>query len=320
MRLSRIAVFFLILNLAACEKIAILFTPKKQPIQSTSSLALKAENYFWNTLHQGQYKNIPQADYLLMAAYLNNPNDPKLAAHIGFLHIWKITERQQESQGPLITNQAVLGRNYFADALALEPGNAIYEGFFGVSQLIAGKIFHNKREEVRGYFTLKRAIAKWPEFNYFTAGYSMSGLPAQSSYFQEGLEWQWLTLDRCAGEKINRNNPNYRPFMHRETTKGKQRVCWNSWIAPYNFEGFFMNMGDMLVKSGDWKTGILIYQNAKLAKNYLSWPYRDMLEKRILHAKENVDYFNQKTASAEKAIMLNSGHGCMACHQQSNSV
>jgi len=39
--------------------------------------------------------------------------------------------------------------------------------------------------------------------------------------------------------------------MSKKTKEGKKRVCWNSWIAPHNFEGFFLNMGDMLVKSGD---------------------------------------------------------------------
>ncbi len=129
-----------------------------------------------------------------------------------------------------------------------------------------------------------------------------------------------LTLDLCAGEKINRKNPDYHTFMTKETTQGKARACWNSWAAPYNFEGFFMNMGDMLVKSGDWQRGILIYQNAKLAKNYSTWPYHDMLEKRIIHAQENVSYFQKNTSDPDRTIMFNSGHGCMACHQQGQNA
>ena len=40
--------------------------------------------------------------------------------------------------------------------------------------------------------------------------------------------------------------------MTLETKEGARRACWNSRIAPHNLEGFFLNMGDMLVKSGDW--------------------------------------------------------------------
>lgn len=317
MKGTRIVFFaFIILNLTACERVALFTTPHKQAIKSSGALAAKAQNYFWNTLHQGRYQDISKADYLLMAAYLQNPNDPKLAAHLGFVHIWKITERQRlQEESPTITNDIILSKKYYSDALELDPQNAIYHGFFGDTQLIEGQIFHDKREEVQGYFSLKRAISEWPQFNYFTAGYPMSTLDPQSDHFKEGLQWQWYTLDLCAGHKIDRKNPNYGAYMHTEQHFGKQRACWNSWAAPHNFEGFFMNMGDMLVKSGDWQTGIKIYQTATLVKSYSSWPYRPMLEKRIRNAKENVRYFQQKNKDPDKTILFNSGYGCVACHQ-----
>jgi hypothetical protein len=62
---------------------------------------------------------------------------------------------------------------------------------------------------------------------------------------------QWHTLDKCIEGKIDRANPDYSPYMAKETTEGKKRACWNSWITPHNLEGFFVNMGDMLVKSGN---------------------------------------------------------------------
>jgi len=63
-------------------------------------------------------------------------------------------------------------------------------------------------------------------------------------------------------------------------TAPKKRVCWNSWIAPHNFEGFFLNLGDMLVKAGDWQTAQKIYANAKLPKEYATWKYQAVLEER----------------------------------------
>lgn len=316
MRLFYVVLVFVIFNLVSCEKIALINTPKKKPQSSKSQLAAQAEHYFWQTLHQGRYQDIPKADFLLMAAYLENPNDPKLAAHLGFIHIWKITERAKvKDKSPLTPNQIILSKKYFADALQLDPQNPIYQGFYGDTQLIEGKIFKDPQEEVKGYFTLKDAIHSWPEFNYFTAGYPMSSLAADSKHFKEGLEWQWLTLDLCSSNKIDRKNPDYSPYLSRETTVGKQRVCWNSIIAPHNFEGFFMNMGDMLVKSGDSDTGVKIYKNAKLAKDYRSWPYKEMLEKRILNAKANEINFQHDSTEPDKTIMFSSGYGCVVCHQ-----
>jgi len=295
---------------------AVMMTPKNQPKVSKSRQTNKAQAYFWKTLHEGRYQDIGAADYLLMAAYLQNPNDPQLASHIGFLHIWKITERQRLSDNdPSITNEIILARKYFKTAHTLEPSNPIYQGFLGDSLLSEGTIFHDQRQVVKGYFTLKDAIAKWPEFNYFTAGYPMSTLPIDSPYFKEALAWQWKTLDLCAGKTINRKHPDFSGAMARESHHGKQRACWNSWVAPYNFEGFFMNMGDMLVKSGDWQTAIVIYNNAKLAKNYATWPYREKLEQRIQKAQANVAHYRRKQTAPEHAVMFNSGYGCMACHQ-----
>ncbi|MBS0357657.1 MAG: hypothetical protein JSS53_00080, partial [Proteobacteria bacterium] len=220
-------------------------------------------------------------------------------------------------------NHSVLARRFFKDATILAPDDARFLGFYGDSTLVEGKILNDKREQVRGYFILQRAIIAWPEFNYFTAGYPMSILPANSKNFKEGLEWQWKTLDVCIGEKIDRKNPDYSPYMKLETTVGSKRACWNSWIAPYNFEGFFLNMGDMLVKSGDWQTAIKIYRNAQLASNYKTWPYRSALEDRIQHAEEYVKRFNEERPLTDKpeepTMMFNSHFSCMGCHQQAKS-
>lgn len=307
-----------LLTLTSCEQAALLTTPHKKPVISHSKLASAAESNFWETLHQGNYNGLPQTTKLLTAAYLENPNDPKLAAHLGFVHIWKLTERHRESEvPPTITNEIILSKKFFHDAVELQPQDARFQGFLGDAMLASGKIYHDEREMVRGYFQLKRSIHMWPEFNYFTAGYLMSDLEYTSPHFKEGLEWQWKTLDVCSGTTIDRRNPQFRRFMPLETQTGPKRACWNSWIAPHNFEGFFMNMGDMLVKSGDWRTAITIYQQAKASKDYQHWPYRGMLERRIANAQQNVAAFQNNTGTtADTRIMFRSGVGCVACHQQ----
>lgn len=316
MLLRNLCLLLFLLNLTACENLALLMTPAKKPIPSHTRLSQQAEQTFWDTLHKGQYEKIPYSQKLLMAAYLENPNDPQLAAHLGFLHIWRITERARlKSNEPDIVNEIILSKKYFGDAMELNPRDARIQGFLGDTMLVEGTIFHDQKEEVRGYFQLKRAIKMWPEFNYFTAGYPMSNLSPQSEHFQEGLAWQWKTMDLCAETKIDPNHPDFSPYMQKETQQGPKRACWNSWIAPHNFEGFFLNMGDMLVKNGDWQTAIKIYNNAKLSKQFTSWPYKNLLNERIQQAKENVSQF-QMTNHARNKILFNSGYGCVVCHQK----
>jgi len=107
--------------------------------------------------------------------------------------------------------------------------------------------------------------------------------------------------------------------MHLATTEGKKLACWNTWIAPHNFEGFFLNMGDMLVKAGDWQMGRKLYENARLSPTYAQWPYREVLEQRIREAPGNGAVFNavgEAKVPADQQIMIKSTFACMACHQQ----
>lgn len=313
-----IFLFILISALTGCENIAIWTTPPKKPKTSHSKLAKTSEQLFWQTLHAGDYDGIDKTLALMTAAYLQNPNDPVLASHLGFLHIWKITERARENTIPAtIVNEIILSKRYFAEAILLDPNDPRIQGFYGDTQLIEGQLLQNSREVVRGFFTLRRAIKRWPEFNYFTAGYPMSVLPPTDKNFKLGLDYQWQTLTLCAGVKISAQNPDYSPYLHLTTTRGPKRACWNSWIAPHNFEGFFLNMGDMLVKAHDWQTAIKIYENAKLSPDFNQWPYKKFLEERIKNAQNNVYYFNQKNIrDKDHVILFNSGYGCAACHQK----
>jgi len=73
-----------------CSQSAVLFTPEKLPSTIRSPAAEQADAVFWNTLHDGQYNRIESALNALTAAYLNDPSDATTAAHIGWLHIWRL--------------------------------------------------------------------------------------------------------------------------------------------------------------------------------------------------------------------------------------
>jgi hypothetical protein len=104
--------------------------------------------------------------------------------------------------------------------------------------------------------------------------------------------------------------------MGLETTEGKKRARWNSWIAPHNLEGFFLNMGDMLVKAVDWQTAQKVYANAKLPKAYATWKFQSVLEDRINQAEANVAQFNAQSGESPARITIESEFACTACHQE----
>jgi hypothetical protein len=305
-----------------CGYVAEHTAPKKQATTQRTAAAVQADEVFWKVFHGGVYDEIPQALQTLTGAYLQDPSDAVTAAHVGWLHMWRFVESSRlEHVGPTITDEALLARQYFQQAIALNPAEARYLGFLAAATLAAGSINRDERETRRGYYELLDSIDAWPEFNLFTAGYVMSRQPADSARFRQGLEWEWRNADVCAEAKLNRSHPDYAAFMSHATTTGKKRACWNSWIAPHNLEGFFLNMGDMLVASGDWRTAQVIYANARLSPTYGEWKYRDVLEQRIANAQSNVAAFraplNGATPDRTKPrLMIGEDFACMACHRQ----
>ena len=297
--------------LTGCSYIAIASAPEKKPVSVRSGEAIAADLQFWDVFHGARYDDIPATLELLTGAYLKNPTDSVTASHVAWLHIWRLSERDRLDKVPAtITDDAVLSRKYFQEAVTLNPEDARLLGFLAATTVGEGAIHKDEKLVRKGYYLLRDSIDAWPEFNLFTAGYTMSRQPVDSPQFREALDWQWKNVDLCAGEKISRTQPDYSRYMAMNTTVGPKRVCWNSQIAPHNFEGFFLNMGDMLVKSGDWQTAQKIYSIAKLSPDYGNWKYAPLLDEQIKNAQSNVTSF-----ASNKGIMINTKHSCMACHQ-----
>ncbi|MGO8993462.1 MAG: hypothetical protein ACLQVI_09035 [Polyangiaceae bacterium] len=301
---------------ALWPRIAVASAPSKKVAASRDPATNVADDLFWQTFHGGHYDAIQPAIEAMTEVYVRTPRDAVTAARIGWLHTWRVAERARNPSAPAtITDDVVLAKKYFREASMLVPSDARYLGFLATQVLAEAHIDQDERETREGYFMLLDAVKAWPEFNLFTAGYVVSDAPVESAQFKAGLEQQWRNLDVCVDEPFSRTAPDYARYMALDTKVGPKRACWNSWIAPHNIEGFFLNMGDMLVRSGDWRTAVAIYGNAKASREYSSWKFQGVLEQRIAHAKENVGRFNHPESVAEAVIMLDSTFACMACHQ-----
>ena len=198
------------LALSGCSYLAVLTAPAKVASAQRSPQALKADDLFWETLHGGHYDKIEPALEAETAAYLADPSDAKTAAHVGWLHIWRIAERARLSTVPAtITDDMTLSHKFFSEAVALDPSDARFLGFLASTTLGEAAIHKEEAETRSGYYMMLDAIKAWPQFNLFTAGYVMSGASAGSDRFNEALEWQWRNADLCAGEKLDRSRPSY---------------------------------------------------------------------------------------------------------------
>lgn len=313
-RTVRLAI--ILLFLCGCASIAISAAKPKRPSAAQTELAKQANDAFWAALHAGAYEQIPDVKEQLQRAYLTDPNDAATAAHLGFLHIWAISERSRLPKlEASITDHMLLSQRYFTEAVEMTH-DPRFEGFLAVTELANGTIHKDERLLRTGYFRLEKAVDDYPEFNLFSRGFTRSSFPVDHEFFKKGLEDMWKNIDVCLDATIDRANPDYTRYMAAQTTEGLKRVCWNGWIAPHNHEGFALNLGDMLVKAGDVKAARVMYANAKLSKTFDRWPYRDVLERRIAEAEENVEHFRKKADEQPEGhrMMIASEFSCSGCH------
>jgi hypothetical protein len=84
----------------------------------------------------------------------------------------------------------------------------------------------------------------------------------------------------------------------------------------------------MVVKQGDPETARRVYANAKLSKTYQSWPFKNILDERVVQADENVSRFGSvlddragqpgrdQRPEKTRTMMISSTFACMGCHQR----
>ena len=134
------------LAVTSYHEIAIRFAPKKRAVTVRAAAALTADSLFWRTFHSGDYDGIPRAAQALTAAYLATPNDPVTAAHLAWLHNWRTAERARRDPVPAtITDDIILARRYFEEAVALNPSDPRTLGFLAGHRLAEGSMHHDER-------------------------------------------------------------------------------------------------------------------------------------------------------------------------------
>lgn len=302
---------FIIVLMTSCAKIIPSFTSSKKGKLCTTEKCMQADHFFWENYHAGNYDKIPEILNQLKAAYLSAPNDYRLAAHIGFTHAWALNESHRlKKRSALAIDHAALAVKYFDEAFRLNPDKDWrYFGFYASFILAEGSIHNDMKRQTEGYFNMKKAVRKYPEFNLFTSAYTL-GMSGDPKRRKEAIEQLWENIDKCVGKKVDRSNLDYRKYADQKEINTKQSTCWNTWIAPHNLEGFMMILGDMLVEENDLDTALMVYKNATYIEEYERWDYKEHLEDRIRQIEQTIDLKQQ--IGDVKFMPFD---GCMVCHQ-----
>lgn len=286
--------------------------PAPRPARpSPPGLADMAKTAFWAAFTAGAYDALPNATLLLTAAYLQNPQDAEVTLLLAHAHLWKVSERRRSTQrDPTITDHLVLAETYFEEAYRLAPADHRIVGWLGSARAPLGVLRGDSLLAAEGYALLEEAAARYPQFNHFTAGFSLSALPASDPRFAVGLEHLWQNMESCVGARREAGPDVYALAGQTDTS------CANAEKAPHNYEGFMLTLGDMLVKSGQPAEARTAYGRARFAPTYETWPYREMLEQRLLTADESAALFARATPDEAPETVFGSAYSCVVCHQR----
>ncbi|MGV3602617.1 MAG: hypothetical protein ACO1N1_15500 [Dyadobacter fermentans] len=279
--------------------------------------------YFWEQFHSGNISNVKTMISRLEKQYAGDSTNVVVAAHLGFANFWVLSEGMRSTQ-PLgsIPDYINNAYKYFGRAYQLNTNDKRILGFLSNAEM-AWSSLQPQPGPVQQSAMQKgqESIAAWPEFNKFTIGIGYTSLPPQADAYKYALELQWTTLEDCYTSPIDRSNPNIRHILNRDLSGhnlGKDRACYNNWLAPHNIEGYFLNMGDMIVKTGDHAMAVKIYELAKASPDYNNWVFKDVLEKRITNAQQNtVKFLDETQQGIDNVMIAGSGALCMSCHQMS---
>lgn len=300
---------------------------KTNDVKKDSDLSEYANEYFWSNFHEGNYSNIDSVVYYLTSAYIENPNHLETVTHLGFTHMWALSEMNNlDTIPPTIIDHGTLALKYFGESYRLNPDDPRVLGFLAASKMTVADLSDDKKLSTEGYFNGKKSIHQWKEFNKLTIGYVMSQMHQDTWEYKKALKWQWETLDECYCQTYNEKTKRVEQYRTVRDTAGNlknKRACWDSWIVPHNVEGFYLNLGDMLVKNGEWEKAKQVYTLAKKAPNYETWPFKSVLEKRIISAEENVEKFRLPIGDdteyhVDDVMLINSSISCVACHKMSS--
>ena len=275
---------------------------------SASESGVRARAAFWQAFYAERYDAIPGLLRQLSAAVLENPRDAETVLLLGHTHLWKVAERARlEARDPTIVDHLVMAEHYFEEAYRLNPGDHRIIGWLGSVRVSLGTVRQDSLIAAEGDRLLVESVQRYPQFNLFTAAFTHAGLPPDSPRFRHALDQLWSNVDKCSGVR----DAAAADSLTYELARRADRSCANSAKVPHNFEGFILNLGDMLVRAGRVDEAVSVYARARLAPDFATWPYRELLEDRIRNAAESV----RRAGEGQRTpMMAGSAYTCAGCH------
>ena len=242
-----------------------------------------ASGQFFEDFHASRYSQAAARASELDVAAEMQPEHGRLSFDRALAHNWHLQESGRQASPDAAALQAEQHSlpGLFQTAYENNPSDPRVGCFYGLQLVGGGRAMANDALLQQGIAVLEQAVREWPEFNLFCLGLAYDMLPASHPDYAKAVKAALDNVDACVGEAVDRNAPDISKYVAQATSEGPKRACWNTWTAPHNAEGFYLWVGDVLLKQGNVAAARVAYNDVKLIAEYPTWPYRALLDDRL---------------------------------------
>jgi hypothetical protein len=295
--------------------------PVTEPTLEEKAAAAKA--LFHEAFLSGNYDRVGEAQAALKAVYDEDPNigEGETAMLLGATSLWSAAEwRRNPARGnDALLQEVVQGDEVLKVSIKTRTNDGRAFMFAGVARSLRAQLERSQTLNQESSALFEQGISLYPEFSLVGIAFAGASAPINSPPFAAAVKSTWDNINLCVGGELNRDNPDFSPFMHlyKERPTRPQLACWGSpEVAPHNLEGFFVLMGDLLVKNNQPQQAIRIYNNAKLLPRYGEWRYQGVLADRIDSAVRNAALYRDSNPANDPPTLASASYQCAICHQK----
>ncbi len=268
-----------------------------------SGAASKGEAAFWDTVWADQDRR-DEALGLLTRAVREDPRDGRSQFLLGMLRLYRSTHACAEFD---FLNLCEAGK---AEGLAAqEPLDRASEllaldtrvpGFRAAASYANGHVQNDPARLALGMQQIEAAIAVNPLFDSFDAFAVVAPiLPGSDPYYQNRI----LPL----ADFVLQQAP---------CVIDLPEICNNGGMAPHNFEGTMLLLGDIYAKGGRLASAEVWYALGQGFGQGTGYRYQSYLDDRVAHATERVMLYQDGNPANDPPLVGGGGGSCIYCHNK----